>query len=90
MYKRFDDSWLADVKEQRRLELLQTSFGRKIGILSYFGNIRVSCSATTNLLQLAHDKRLAGHFGFKKTLGHLEKNTESTKVGIKDSTAMVS
>lgn len=73
VYKSFDDVWPDDKKERRRIELLKPSFTRTGNALWYNGKRCVPRRAVRQLLNLSHDGVLAGHFGFTKTLGRLEK-----------------
>lgn len=73
MYRTFDDIWPTDPKERRKLELLRPHFDRINGKLMYLGKLCVPRKAIPELLHLAHDTKVDGHFGFKKTLRRLEK-----------------
>lgn len=71
IFRSFNNKWPDDPKEKKRIELLKPSFELIDGKLYYEGRVCVPRKAVSEIIKLAHDSRLAGHFGFTKTLGRL-------------------
>lgn len=71
IWRTFDEIWPEDPKARRRLALLRPLFSREGWKLLYKGKLCVPRKALRDLLELAHDGQLAGHFGFTKTMGRL-------------------
>lgn len=71
VFKSFEELWPEDPKERRRVELLKPSFSRKGKQLFYKGKLCLPQKAAADVTELAHDRWLAGYFGFAKTIGRL-------------------
>lgn len=73
IYNSFKNMWPEDHKERRRVEMVKQRFKVKDGYLLYESKICVPRKAIPELLNLGHDAKTSGHFGFKKTLGRMDK-----------------
>lgn len=71
LFRSFNEEWPNELKEKRRVELLKPLFQKKDNKLMYEERVCVPRKAVRELIELAHEGQLAGHFGFTKTLGRL-------------------
>ena len=64
--------WPEDDIQRRTVENILPMFKRDGSKLLYHGNLCVPRKSVSNVLQIAHDAKISGHFGFSKTLSRLD------------------
>ena len=64
--------WPEDDTQRRTVEKIIPMFKRDGSKLMYHGKLCVPRKSVSNVLQLAHDLKSSGHFGFSKTLSRLD------------------
>ena len=67
-----DDEWPESRKHCRRIKYMQPRFTVAGWRLLYGGRICVPRRAVKQLLRMAHDTSLSGHFAFEKTIHRLD------------------
>lgn len=71
LFRRFNKEWSSEPKEKRSVELLKPLFQKKDNKVMYKGRACVPRKAVRELIELAHEGRLVGHFKCTNTLGRL-------------------
>ena len=66
-----DGEWPTDPKHRKRLEVMLPSFAKDDWRLLYKGKLCVPSHCRRQVLEMAHDSKVGGHFAFTKTLARL-------------------
>lgn len=66
-----DGSWPADPKQGKRVDVLLPSFPKDGWRLLYKGKLCIPAHCRREIMQMAHDLPVGGHFAFLKTLARL-------------------
>ena len=69
--KAIEDEWLQDEIQSRKLEKILPMFKKDCGRIYCNGNLCILRKSMSEVLQLAHDFNISGHFKFAKTLSRL-------------------
>eukprot|EP00737_Agarophyton_chilense_P003919 gb/GEZJ01004734.1/.p1 GENE.gb/GEZJ01004734.1/~~gb/GEZJ01004734.1/.p1 ORF type:complete len:294 (-),score=32.76 gb/GEZJ01004734.1/:75-956(-) len=64
--------WPEEEMKRRTVEKILPMFSQDGLKLKYAGKLCVPRNSVSNVLQLAHDSKISGHFGFSKTLSRLD------------------
>ena len=69
--KAMEDEWPQDHIQRRKLEKILPMFTKNGERLYYNGNLCIPRQSVSDVLQLAHDSKISGHFKFAKTMSRL-------------------
>lgn len=67
----FDGSWPTEETLIAKIRNLLRHFTKEDGALRYFGRLCIPRKSVGRILELAHDSKLPGHFGYSKTMSRL-------------------
>lgn len=89
IYRALNGEFPEDEKKKRRINILLPAFTKKGNKLIYGGKSCVPRNSIRDILFLAHDGKLAGHFGVSKTLHRLDNFHWRGKPEMSENTAKV-